>query len=65
MFFRLFLQNTVHGVELVLPSIKSSSEADKNGSNLALTSGQYRDARIENNGVIFTELNIALKKLEI
>jgi hypothetical protein len=55
----------VHGVELVLPSIKSSSEADKNGSNLALTSGQYRDARIENNGVIFTELNIALKKLEI
>ncbi|MFB0980308.1 MAG: LamG domain-containing protein [Alteromonadaceae bacterium] len=58
-----------YGPKLNLPDFKYSSENDgnKTGSNLALTSGQYRDVKVEGGSVYFTELNAEyrFKKIEL
>ncbi|NQZ21670.1 MAG: LamG domain-containing protein [Colwellia sp.] len=59
-----------YGPQLTLPNFKYSSEndGDKDGNNLALASGQYKDVKVgENGSVFFTELNAEyrLKKLEL
>ena len=59
-----------YGPQLTLPNFKYSSEndGDKDGNNLALASGQYKDVKVgEYGSVFFTELNAEyrLKKLEL
>jgi len=59
-----------YGPQLNLPSFKYSSESDgdREGGNLALSGGQYKDVKVDANGsVYFTELNTEyrLKKLEL
>jgi MSHA biogenesis protein MshQ len=49
-----------YGSQLTLPNFKYSStnDGDRNGGNLALSSGQYGNVNVSSNGIVFfTELN--------
>jgi MSHA biogenesis protein MshQ len=59
-----------YGPQLNLPNFKYSSEndGDREGGNLAIYGGQYKDVKVDSNGsVYFAELNTEyrLKKLEL
>jgi hypothetical protein len=62
--------STEYGAELTLPNFKYSSESDGSltSSNFSLASGQYKDIKVDDNGVgYFSELNAEyrMKKLEL